>query len=68
MPLDDNPFAPRRAPRPTVADTAPRKLRLLGRGLGVAGSYAKVLLSDDVPAGVLPVRAADRLSTRAADP
>ena len=49
-PLADNPFAPRRAPRPTVGDTAPRKLRLLGRGLGVAGSYAKVLLSDDVPA------------------
>jgi GNAT superfamily N-acetyltransferase len=48
--LDDNPFAPRRAPRPTVADTAPRKLRLLARGLGVAGSYAKVLLADDVPA------------------
>jgi ribosomal protein S18 acetylase RimI-like enzyme len=48
--LADNPFAPRRAPRPTVADTAPRKLRLLARGLGVAGSYAKVLLADDVPA------------------
>ena len=48
--LDDNPFAPRRAPRPTVADTAPRKLRLLARGLGVGGSYAKVLLADDVPA------------------
>ena len=48
--LDDNPFAPRRAPRPTVADTAPRKLRLLTRGLGVAGSYAKVLLADHVPA------------------
>ncbi len=46
----DNPFAPRRAPRPTVADTAPRKLRLLARGLGVAGSYAKVMLEDDVPA------------------
>ena len=28
----------------------PPKLRLLGRGLGVAGSYAKVLLRDDVPA------------------
>ena len=41
---------PRREPRPTVADTAPRKLRLLARGLGVAGSYAKVLLADDVPA------------------
>lgn len=49
-PLADNPFAPRRAPRPAVADTAPPKLRLLGRGLGVAGSYAKVLLADDVPA------------------
>lgn len=49
-PLEDNPFAPRRAPRPTIADTAPRKLRLLARGLGVAGSYAKVLLADDVPA------------------
>lgn len=49
-PLADNPFAPRRAPRPTVGDTAPRKLRLLGRGLGVAGSYAKVLLVDDEPA------------------
>jgi ribosomal protein S18 acetylase RimI-like enzyme len=48
---DDNPFAPRRAPRETVADGAPPKLRLLGRGLGVAGSYAKVLLLDTVPAG-----------------
>jgi GNAT superfamily N-acetyltransferase len=48
--LADNPFAPRRVPRPGVADTAPRKLRLLARGLGVAGSYAKVLLVDDVPA------------------
>ncbi len=49
-PLEENPFAPRRAPRPAVPDTAPRKLRLLGRGLGVAGSYASVLLADDVPA------------------
>jgi ribosomal protein S18 acetylase RimI-like enzyme len=49
-PLADNPFAPVRAPRPTVADSAPRKLRLLGRGFGVVGSYAKVLLADDVPA------------------
>lgn len=48
--VDDNPFAPARAARPTVARGAPRKLRLLGRGLGVAGSYAKVLLVDDVPA------------------
>jgi ribosomal protein S18 acetylase RimI-like enzyme len=46
----DNPFAPRRAARPTVGESAPPKLRLLGRGLGVAGSYAKVLLRDDVPA------------------
>ena len=45
---DDNPFAPRRAPRPTVGDDAPPKLRLLGRGLAVFGSYAKVLLLDDV--------------------
>jgi GNAT superfamily N-acetyltransferase len=49
-PPTDNPFAPRRTPRPTVADTAPRKLRLLGRGIGVVGSYAKVLLHDDTPA------------------
>ena len=47
---EDNPFAPRRAPRPGVPDSAPRKLRLLTRGLGVAGSYAKVLLVADVPA------------------
>ncbi len=47
---DDNPFAPRPPARPTVGDTAYPKLRLLGRGLAVAGSYAKVLLVDDVPA------------------
>jgi ribosomal protein S18 acetylase RimI-like enzyme len=46
----DNPFAPKPAAKPTVGSDAPRKLQLLGRGLGVAGSYAKVLLSDDVPA------------------
>jgi hypothetical protein len=45
---DDNPFAPQRATRPTVDDDAPPKLRLLARGLGVVGSYAKVLLVDDV--------------------
>ena len=44
----DNPFAPRPVQRPTVGTEAPRKLQLLGRGLGVAGSYAKVLLEDDV--------------------
>jgi ribosomal protein S18 acetylase RimI-like enzyme len=49
--LDDNPFAPRREPRPAVPEGSPRKLRLLGRGLGVVGSYAKILLLDDEPAG-----------------
>jgi len=44
--LADNPFAPRPAVRPTVAADAPRKLGLLGRGLAVFGSYAKVLLVD----------------------
>ena len=48
--LDDepvaNPFAPLRAARPTVAPDAPRKLQLLGRGLGIFGSYAKLLLVD----------------------
>jgi hypothetical protein len=48
-PLADNPFAPRRAPRPAVAAGAPRKLQLLGRGLAVFGSYAKVLLEGDQP-------------------
>jgi len=43
----DNPFAPRPPARPTVAADAPRKLGLLGRGLAVFGSYAKVLLVDD---------------------
>jgi len=45
-----NPFAPPPRERPSVGDDAPRKLQLLGRGLGVAGSYAKVLLRDDAPA------------------
>ena len=47
---DDNPFAPRRVERPAVPTSAPRKLRLLGRGLGIVGSYAKVLRVDDVSA------------------
>lgn len=42
----DNPFAPRRPSRPTVDPGAPPKLRLLSRGLGVFGTYAKVLLVD----------------------
>jgi GNAT superfamily N-acetyltransferase len=45
-----NPFAPAPAARPSVAHDAPTKLRLLGRGLAVFGSYAKVLLEDDEPA------------------
>jgi GNAT superfamily N-acetyltransferase len=44
----DNPFAPPPVVRPTVGAEAPRKLQLLGRGLGVAGSFAKILLEDDV--------------------
>lgn len=53
--LDDdeaiaNPFAPP-PPRAAAVDPgAPRKLALLVRGLGVVGSYAKVLYRDDEPA------------------
>jgi ribosomal protein S18 acetylase RimI-like enzyme len=46
----ENPFAPTRPARPAVGADAPRKLTLLGRGLGVFGSYAKVLLEADEPA------------------
>ena len=46
----DNPFAPRPLARPTVPDSAPRKLKLLGRGLGLSGSFAKVLLLAEAPA------------------
>lgn len=42
-----NPFAPRPPARPSVGPGVPRKLGLLGRGLAVFGSYAKVLLVDD---------------------
>ncbi|HVL54139.1 MAG TPA: hypothetical protein VM344_07735, partial [Vitreimonas sp.] len=35
----NNPFAPPPKARPTVGSQAPRKLALLGRGLGVFGSY-----------------------------
>src|SRR5512133_3492942 len=45
-----NPFAPAPKARPAVASDAPPKLRLLARGLGVFGSYAKVLLEDEIPA------------------
>ena len=44
---DPNPFAPSRPQRPGVPAGSPRKLGLLGRGLAVFGSYAKVLLVDD---------------------
>ncbi len=43
-----NPFAPPPRARPMVGVDAPRKLRLLGRGLGVFGSYGKVLVLDEV--------------------
>ena len=46
----ENPFAPRRAARPGFGAEAPRKLQLLGRGLAVFGSYAKVLEVDGEPA------------------
>lgn len=45
----DNPFAPKRERGPAVAADAPRKLQLLGRGLTVFGSYAKVLEIDGEP-------------------
>jgi hypothetical protein len=44
----DNPFAPKPAARSSISQDAPPKLRLLSRGVGVVGSYAKVLLVDDV--------------------
>jgi ribosomal protein S18 acetylase RimI-like enzyme len=44
--LADNPFAPSRPARPTIDAEAPRKLQLLGRGLGIFGSYASLLLAD----------------------
>jgi len=44
---DPNPFAPSRPARPVVPAGGPRKLGLLGRGLAVFGSYAKVLLLDE---------------------
>ncbi|HEY5486948.1 MAG TPA: hypothetical protein VIK06_04805 [Candidatus Limnocylindrales bacterium] len=48
--LVDNPFAPQRPKRPTIDPEAPRKLKLLGRGLGIFGSYARILLVDGDPA------------------
>ena len=48
-----NPFAPAPKTGPSVAADALPKLRLLGRGLAVFGSYAKVLLVDDVAAAFI---------------
>ncbi len=45
---DENPFAPPPPPRPAVGADSPRKLGLLVRGLTVFGTYARVLLVDDV--------------------
>jgi hypothetical protein len=46
-----NPFAPEPEPDlDATAREAPAKLRLLDRGLGVFGSYAKVLVLDGTPA------------------
>ena len=63
----DNPFAPKPVARPGVASDAPRKLQLLGRGLGVTGSFAKVLLDDDVAQAYAQAWAADRISAGATD-
>jgi hypothetical protein len=49
-PIAENPFTPSRPARPTVGAEAPRKLTLLGRGLGIFGSYAKVLVDGEDPA------------------
>jgi GNAT superfamily N-acetyltransferase len=46
----DNPFAPRRERGPTIGADQPRKLQLLGRGLAIFGTYAKVLEVDGRPA------------------
>ncbi|MES2211127.1 MAG: hypothetical protein V4515_13260 [Chloroflexota bacterium] len=46
----DNPFAPRRDTGPVIGADQPRKLQLLGRGLRVFGTYAKVLELDGRPA------------------
>jgi GNAT superfamily N-acetyltransferase len=46
-----NPFAPQRTVERPLREGVPRKLALLDRGRGVFGSYAKMLLADDEPAG-----------------
>jgi ribosomal protein S18 acetylase RimI-like enzyme len=47
----DNPFVPQQTRERPMREGVPRKLALLDRGRGVFGSYAKVLLADDEPAG-----------------
>ncbi len=46
----DNPFALKRDTGPVIGSDQPRKLQLLGRGLRVFGTYAKVLELDGQPA------------------
>jgi len=46
----DNPFAPRHDRGPVIGADQPRKLQLLGRGLAIFGTYAKVLEVDGRPA------------------
>lgn len=46
-PLADNPFAPKPKAKVGPGADAPRKLQLLGRGLAVIGSYAKVALDGE---------------------
>src|SRR6476620_10777965 len=48
--ITEHPFAPGAPTSTSVDDGAPPKLRLLMRGLRVAGSHAKVLRVDDVSA------------------
>jgi GNAT superfamily N-acetyltransferase len=49
--LAENPFAPRRTLERPMTAGVPRKLALLDRGRNVFGSYGKVLLADEEPAG-----------------
>ncbi|MBI3746125.1 MAG: hypothetical protein HY264_06300 [Chloroflexi bacterium] len=46
----ENPFAPHRDRGPVIGADQPRKLQLLGRGLAIFGTYAKVLEVDGRPA------------------
>ena len=46
----ENPFAPRRETGPAIGTDQPRKLQLLGRGLAIFGTYAKVVEVDGRPA------------------